>query len=80
MSWWRSAFALIQGNRLSDHVDGDFGAADLDGDETKMMEAAEMLWIGDQGLLIEVHRLDQPPCLEVLKAFGEQEQRLKRAF
>ena len=31
-----------------------------------------MPWVGDQRLLIEVHRLDQPPGLEVLKGFGEQ--------
>ncbi len=65
--------SLIQGKRSSDHVDGDFGAADLDGDETKMMEAPDMLWIGGQGLLIEVHCLDQSPCLEVLNALREQE-------
>src|SRR5262245_32834660 len=65
--------SVIQGKRSSDHVDGDFGAADLDGDETKMMEAPDMLWIGGQGRLIEVNRLDQLPFLEALIALREQQ-------
>ena len=32
-----------------------------------------MPWIGGERLLIEVHRLDHPSCLELLKGFGGQD-------
>src|SRR5262249_31395097 len=65
--------SLIQGQRSSEHVLANFGTAHLDGDEGESMEASDMLWAGGQGLLIEIHCLDQLPCLEVLNALREQE-------
>ena len=63
---------LIQSDRLPDHIDGDVGAADFDGDNAKMMEAVGMLWIGGQGLMVQIHRLGQLSCLEASKSFSEQ--------
>jgi hypothetical protein len=57
---------------LLDHIDSDFGAADLDGDEAKVMEAADMPWVDKEGPLIEFHRLHQLSGLKVLNCSGEQ--------
>src|SRR5262245_58154884 len=64
---------FVQGNRLSNAVAGDLRATDFNGDNTEMMEAAAMPWIGHQNLLIKIHRLDQASCLEVLEGLCEQE-------
>ena len=63
---------LIQSDRLSDHVDGDVGVAEFEGDKAQMMEAGGMLGVGDQGLMIEIHRLGQPFCLEMSQGLSEQ--------
>ncbi len=57
----------------SDHVDGDFRAADLDGDETKMMEAPDMPWIGGRAPSDRGPSPRSSPCLELLKGFGGQD-------